>query len=631
MRSDIQALRGLAILLVLVYHADLGVVSSGYLGVDLFFVVSGFVIASMIRRQLEAGRFSFADFYWRRAKRLLPAAYVVFLLTSVLSAWLLPTAELIDYAKQLVGAVTFSGNIVLYRQAGYFGGAAEFKPLLHVWSLAIEEQFYFIAPFLMALLAGRLRLLVFVGLACLSLPAYLWISSRNFDLGFYLLPFRAWELLVGVLLALVLPTGPQQGSSGLRKLGGLLAIAVLLAVSATGDQWLKMPYAAMLTCLATACLICLRTPWLERGPAAAALIFLGNISYSLYLVHWPLLAMARHVWIGEPPAWAMLAIVSVSVFISWILWRFLENPVRHSRTMPSIKGVALIALASIVLFFPLLTRFGDVSAARQVPDPRRFNNGYGAQCEFNDHYAPAVGQCQDIAEPQIMVWGDSYAMHLVAGVRAFYAQEQGVAQATKSYCAPLDGLAVETPRYPRKWSDSCLAFNESVLRHIESSNSIRRVYVSSAFRHYLVPDRSLWNGVELQQPSADLVQGAMLSAVRRIRRAGKSVSIVSPPPWTGADAGLCATRRLDGLPTLGARHDCGLSRAESEEKQHAVNEVLSALRLAGADVLSLPGVLCGRAYCQTIADGQALYRDEGHLSFDGSRYLMPELLKKNGH
>ena len=213
LRIDIQALRGLAVLLVILQHAKAGFIEAGFLGVDIFFVISGFLITGMLAKAIARGSFSFSEFYFRRAKRLLPAAYVTFATTAVLSYFLLDAAEWHDFTVQLAGAVTFTGNLALWQQTGYFEGAAALKPLLHVWSLAVEEQYYLLLPAAMALVPRRYwtagnALLLF---ASLALCVVLTFSSPN--AAFYLLPARAWELALGSLAALWTARGPAPKSS----------------------------------------------------------------------------------------------------------------------------------------------------------------------------------------------------------------------------------------------------------------------------------------------------------------------------------------------------------------------------------------------------------------------------------
>lgn len=204
-RVDIQALRGLAILLVVVYHAELlASLKAGYLGVDIFFVVSGYLITGIVTKGLQDGSFSFSGFYFRRAKRLLPAAYVTFLATTLLSIAFLTTPALRDYLWQLVGAVTFTGNMVLWTQTGYFAPAAELKPLLHVWSLSIEEQYYLLLPAVLVLTPRRFWTPGVWVVLLISLALCLGLVAAKPGATFYLLPTRAWELALGSLGVLVL-------------------------------------------------------------------------------------------------------------------------------------------------------------------------------------------------------------------------------------------------------------------------------------------------------------------------------------------------------------------------------------------------------------------------------------------
>jgi len=196
-RSDIQALRGLAVLLVIFQHAKAGFLPAGYLGVDIFFVISGYLITGILAREHARGGIRFGAFYFRRARRLLPAAGVTFAVTAVLAYVLLDAVEWRDFTRQLAGAVTFTANFVLLGQTGYFAHAAELKPLLHVWSLAVEEQFYLLLPALLALAPRRAWAPLLTGLLVASLALCLWWEGSRPDAAFYLLPARAWELGIG--------------------------------------------------------------------------------------------------------------------------------------------------------------------------------------------------------------------------------------------------------------------------------------------------------------------------------------------------------------------------------------------------------------------------------------------------
>ncbi|MBT3137303.1 acyltransferase [Alteromonas sp. ALT199] len=216
MRNDIQFLRGIAVLYVVFYHSDLGLLPQGFLGVDIFFVLSGFLITKLILEQIELSKFSFRNFYQRRVNRLLPALYVTLILTSLLSTFFLTSSQLKDFSHQLIGAVTFSANMVLPTQTGYFDAAAEGKPLLHIWSLSLEEQYYFLLPLVLTLTPKKLRLAALIAgfmasiYMCFSWSyatdqnaPFLWRFSdiSKYEWTFYLLPTRAWELLTGSVTA----------------------------------------------------------------------------------------------------------------------------------------------------------------------------------------------------------------------------------------------------------------------------------------------------------------------------------------------------------------------------------------------------------------------------------------------
>jgi peptidoglycan/LPS O-acetylase OafA/YrhL len=261
-RADIQALRGFAVLIVLCYHSKSGMLAQGYLGVDVFFVISGFVLTLLISADLGQHRFRLADFYLDRAKRLLPAAYVTFAVTALLAPLFLTSSEMADFQLQMVGAVTFSENFVLWQQSGYFGAAADLKPLLHIWSLAIEEQYYLLLPILLMCLPPRWRLPTSVALALASITLCVLYAGR--ELSFYLLSTRAFELTFGSIAAL-LPAG-ERVERGMRAAFWPAFVALPLVPAVRAGSVHPGPTAVLL-CAATAVLIRREHPLLpERQP-----------------------------------------------------------------------------------------------------------------------------------------------------------------------------------------------------------------------------------------------------------------------------------------------------------------------------------------------------------------------------
>jgi peptidoglycan/LPS O-acetylase OafA/YrhL len=281
-RTDIQALRGIAVMLVVLYHAGFGIVQAGYLGVDIFFVISGYLITDLICRRIDDQRFSFGAFYWQRAKRLLPAAYVTFMVTTVLSCLLLTRLELQFYLQQLIGAATFTANFVLAQRDSYFDSAATLKPLLHAWSLSVEEQYYLLAPALLWLVPKRGRRPMVLGFLIASLVLCFLLTRSKPSFAFYLLPARAWELSIGSLIA-IWPVLHRR--SRVRTIGGTVAALVLVLISLLPLDSVHPRTDALLVCLATAIVIISRPTVLNSGLLASGLARVGDISYSLYLAH----------------------------------------------------------------------------------------------------------------------------------------------------------------------------------------------------------------------------------------------------------------------------------------------------------------------------------------------------------
>ena len=346
-RTDIQVLRGFAILLVLLHHGRLlPWLKAGHLGVDVFFVVSGYLITRVIQRALKDGTFSFTEFYLRRAKRLLPAAYSTFAVTVLLSNLFLTEPEMWDFAWQMLGAVTFTGNIALWMQTGYFEGAAQLKPLLHVWSLSIEEQYYLLLPAALMFTPPRFWKLGILAMVAGSLLLCFALLSSKPGAVFYLLPTRAWELGLGSLGVLVWE-GSVAGTWLARLFWPALAALLLVPFFPTGAPHPGLD--ALIVCTATLVILLRRHPLLNQGWAARGPAHLGDISYSLYLVHWPLLAFSANAWVSPVPGWVRAGLVVVSIFLSWGLYRWVEDPIRRLPFQATKKIICATLAASLGL------------------------------------------------------------------------------------------------------------------------------------------------------------------------------------------------------------------------------------------------------------------------------------------
>jgi peptidoglycan/LPS O-acetylase OafA/YrhL len=637
-RLDIQALRGFAVLVVVLYHAKIGNVLGGYLGVDIFFVISGYLITRVVATGIERGDFSLREFYFRRAKRLLPAALVILACSTALAPWFLNQLELRDFATQLVGALTFTANFVLWQQTGYFEGAGDLKPLLHIWSLAIEEQYYFLLPtFLLCTRPSRWlswTIVLFVASFVLCLVGGVVKPIATF----YLLPTRAWELLIGSVGALSVLHARKEQAYGVATVCRVLfipALACLVVLVFFPFGGFHPRENALLVCLATIIIILRNSETLNASFPVKLLAPIGDISYSLYLVHWPIIAFLKNAWVGadaEIPLQLRLLTVALSFVFAYVLYRTVEDPLRKTKTALSVPLVAKTVAGSLLLAAVVPIVIAMKPPPMDFKEARQTNYGLAATCEYDSRFV-AKPQCMTAGKPTLMVWGDSYAMHLVPGLARSWTSG-GMIQATKSACGPFLGMALKNIVKPDEgiyknqvWAEKCIEFNQSVLDYLRDSPSIRIVVLSSPFAEYLAGDNVEHvlqeNGQLLTSASepADVVAGLHRTA-RAIRALGRKVIVVAPPPSSNFDVGACLEREISGAVAIGGKPGCLIDRAEYEAKRAPVLSFLkSASHRESLGVISFDPLLCGPVSCRTMIDGTMIYRDSGHLSVEGSKLI----------
>ena len=336
-RPDIDGLRAIAVIAVLLYHAHIPFFQGGYVGVDVFFVISGFLISKLIYQERSKGKFSFVLFYERRARRILPPLFLVMIFCIPLAWRLMLPAEYEQFSNSLVATSLFSSNLLFWRESGYFDGAAELKPLLHTWSLAIEEQYYIFFP---AIFIGLLKFgkkfaffVVFIGFL-LSFSLGVFLSEIKPTASFYLLPTRAWELLLGVLLALATINAKFGGRYPLwlKKNLGVIGIVLIVFSIVSFDAQTVMPgFATLLPTLGAALIIGfpIEKSLLFRFLSSKYMVALGLVSYGWYLWHQPLFAFARISSVYEPSPYAYALLMLISLVLAMISYRYIENPIRR--------------------------------------------------------------------------------------------------------------------------------------------------------------------------------------------------------------------------------------------------------------------------------------------------------------
>jgi peptidoglycan/LPS O-acetylase OafA/YrhL len=466
-RPDIDGLRAIAVMLVVNFHAFADAIPGGFVGVDVFFVISGFLITGIIARELDSRRFSLLGFYDRRIRRIFPALLVVLAAVLVLGwLWMLPSA----YARlsgDVVASAAFSANIALLLQSGYFEVESAKKPLLHLWSLGIEEQFYLFWP-LILMLAARLRLNLLWVAASIGLASFVLNVAliRTDPVATFYLPFtRAFELLAGAALACGWGRFSQDsGSSNWRASAGIALIAIAAAVldthSAFPGWWALLPVAG------SALLLSAPEAWICRHwLGSPSMVWIGQISYPLYLWHWPLLVFFAIIKFLPLTLLERGLVVGLSVLLAWASYRFVEIPFRFGRRLPLktlglCAGMVLVALsgAAVVAGGGFDFRLSpEIRAMAEVPE--QTSKWRVHQCMLDlAHETSFAADCVDRnRRPLILLWGDSTAGALMPGLRkAQESRDFGIAQFTSSSCLPA--INADIPGVP-----NCRATNDKVL------------------------------------------------------------------------------------------------------------------------------------------------------------------------
>jgi peptidoglycan/LPS O-acetylase OafA/YrhL len=463
-RADIDGLRAIAVFGVILMHAGISAISGGFLGVDVFFVISGYLVHQQVTARLRTQTFSLSAFYGRRIRRTFPALYLIAALSLLAGVLILMPGDLSALAKSAIAAALGASNILFATQTGYFDHDAITKPLLHTWSLGVEEQYYLLAPlipFALYQLSDRTRSVVLLGLLVSDLVFCIIMQNLIPAITFFMMPPRLWEFLIGSLIAEgFIPTIKRQW---IAEIAAALALAALLASMLwISDAYAHPGVATLVPCLATAALIHIggaRKTFVSRLLGAAPLAFCGLISYSLYLWHWPLIVFARYMDLPSSPMVFSIG-AGLLLALSVLSWKYVETPFRDPssvfkrRAVPILlAGLCILAATSSAIIFGrgLPGRFpADVIAVTSYydyDDRRDFREGTCfITTKYGDVRAFDRKDCLQISatKPNYLLIGDSHAAHFWVGFSQVF-QNVHILQATASGCKPV--LATQGLRY----------------------------------------------------------------------------------------------------------------------------------------------------------------------------------------
>ena len=594
-RADIDGMRAVAVLSVVLFHVIPKQFPGGFAGVDAFFVISGYLITSIIVTDLDQRRFRFTEFYARRVRRLFPALVVVLAVTLALGFWLFLPQQLASLAKNTIASALFSANLMLLSETGYFDIAGSLKPLLHLWSLGVEEQFYLIWPIALWLTPRRFRLalilLVMIGSFALNVA----LIGRYPDAVFYLPFTRVWELMAGAILLRV-----SIANVVVREMLQVAAFAGIFLILGYYDPQTPFPgWAALAPVAVTGAALLGQGSVLNRillaNPAA---VFIGRISYPLYLWHWPLLVFGKAYPLRALTSLELAGLVALAFALAWLTYEFIEKPVRSGRfaagTKAALAGMAATAACAVaVLAMP--PRFPDEvqhfieTPSDGAPEWRPhecFLTGDDGKRDF-------AASCVDAERPLIAIWGDSTVAALTPGLRQQQlARQFGLAQFTNGRaCQPLLVTSRET-------DGKCVELNHLILRRLAAA----------------VPDTVLMGGLWKAsarglKPTVDALRAM---GVRRIVILGRV------PTWQGGLPNLVAAYyRREGklLPEFSSllvdgRPDTDLIRFAAE---------------LGVEFVSIRDTLCKDGECRTRIGDDLVTSDIDHFTPAGSRYVVEKL------
>lgn len=649
-RPEIDGLRSLAVLPVMLFHAGFALFSGGFVGVDIFFVISGYLITAIILSELQAGTFSLVTFYERRARRILPALCVMMLVCVPLAWHWLDPQDLKSFAKSLIAVPLFSSNLLFWRETGYFDTGVELKPLLHTWTLAVEEQYYVLFPLL--LMAGwklgqRWVVPLLAVLAVISLVLAQQGAAADSSAAFYLLPARAWELLVGSFIAFYLARRPQASEapvSTLQQSGGLLGLGLITYAVFGFDHSTVFPgINALVPTLGAALIIVFarRQTWVGQVLASRPLVAVGLISYSAYLWHQPVFAFARHSSLIEPAPSTMLALTALSLALAWLSWRFVERGFRDRQRVSRGQIFTFGALASVLFIGLGISGFvSNGFANRFHVDPammKAFEDpDIRGACDVNyDGQGWGIDFCffgtpKAQATAQVAVFGDSHSEALLpafdsAGKRLGVS----IAHLGVGGCLPLLGVDVAVGNYS---PGACASLAQRQYDYVKR-NGIKKVilvsrwtlYTDGDYDHERMTGYFLVNQdsqVRTKEASRKVFATALENTIDAYRALGAEVMVVAQVPQQLANPKslyyrLARENTQSAAQKLATVDALSVPMAKHLQLQHFTRQLFATdAQAKRIEMVSLDDALCAGLAC-LIGDQDSYYKDYNHLSAKG--------------
>lgn len=637
-RAEIDGLRALAVLPVIFFHAGFEWFNGGYIGVDVFFVISGYLITTIIISEISEERFSILNFYDRRARRILPALFFVLAICTPFAwLWLTPN-DLKDFGQSLVAVSIFSSNILFWLESGYFDTASELKPLLHTWSLAVEEQYYILFPLFLIVMwrLGIKYILIFLFIAFLiSLGFAQWTAFNSPSAGFYLLPARAWELLIGVFIAFYLKYKTHFKSHTLNQVLSLLGLAMIIYSIINFDKTTPFPSLyTLIPTIGTALLILCTVPntFIYKIFTVKILVSVGLISYSAYLWHQPLLAFARHRTLEEVTDFMLIILCITSLVMAWFSWQFIEKPFRDKKNIITSSKVFVFSIFVILLFsfigfsmhykqgFKERVLFSDtLLSSFQRPS---FENCYD---RLFSHKAEEWGCNLGTEEGDIdlILFGDSHSLSLKnlihekakeRDIKVFYVGVSG--------CLPFLGIY---PKRNDQYVNNCNLLNERVYKFAKK-NKVKGIIFVSRWSYYTLGDYN-FNGAQLisskkdgpfsLQRSIETFSEAFNNTVKAYNSIKIPIHIITQPPHQRHEP---ESAYFWINKEIGSIENFSVKKSDFQKlNKIPINTFLNHSKKI--NLYNITDLFCDEILCPIGTKSESFYYDKDHLSSYGANKL----------
>ncbi|OYT85590.1 MAG: acyltransferase [Burkholderiales bacterium PBB6] len=625
-RREIDGLRALAVIPVILFHAGFEAFSGGFVGVDIFFVISGYLITTIILAELERGSFSIVNFYERRARRIMPALFLVMVVCIPFAwFWLLPS-DLRDFSRSLAVVSLFASNILFWSESGYFDSATELKPLLHTWSLAVEEQYYVLFPLFLMLcwrLGKRWILIALVFVFVVSLAGAQWGAYAKPAAAFYLLPTRIWELLIGAFAAFYLSQANRKDvGRGVSELAGWLGVSLIFYAIFAYSKITPFPgFYALVPTLGALLIIVFASQQTTVGRIMGnkAFVGIGLISYSAYLWHQPIFAFTRHKSVSEPSALLFLGLSLLTIGLAYLSWRFVEAPFRRKGAFSRryIFGLVLLGTGFFLLVglvgykqngfedYYFKNRVGsadkEIISYTKYGESAEFKRGYrygtcfyGSELNSFEYFDRSECLAISTKKKNYLVLGDSHSAHLADAFRNNFPQHNFL-QASASGCKPVLPLAGEK---------RCTDLVNFIYGSFLPSNKIDGIILSA---------RWATNDIESLKGTVDHLS--------------KYVSIVYV---MGPTVEYRPSLPLLILKLKSKVGDSEAIRRYTDQERFALSDQMG-LALKSKNALYVPIVqeFCSSVSCRILTkDGVPMVWDYGHFTLEGADFLVKSLLKK---